>query len=118
MKALNNIILPDGMIWVNQYHQSIVQEEAWTGDGTHILWKGPQIAGNPVRLEAMEGQCWIPQATVQAIAELVYEDLIVLTWFNSTYNCTMFSKDGIMYQFNEVLPNRGVYTGHINLVLI
>lgn len=68
---LNDIELPRGMLWVDEFNWSALQKSVERGiTGAQIIDVVSRIAGRPITLQAVQDQGWIRRDVLQSVLAL------------------------------------------------
>ena len=71
MMRLDNLILPDGLLWTDQYaSQAVVQTIKRTLAGSLVVFHAGNTAGREITLESSQDSGWFSRAQVEALASL------------------------------------------------
>jgi len=71
MIRLNNVVLPDGLVWTDEFAaQSVAQTVRRTLDGSVVVFYGHHTGGLSITLESEPDAGWLTRAQVEALALL------------------------------------------------
>ena len=71
MIRLNNVVLPDGLVWTDEFAaQSVAQTVRRTLDGSVVVFYGQHSGGLPITLESEPDAGWLTRAQVEALSLL------------------------------------------------
>ena len=125
-KSLGGVALPDGtdeygsIEWPDRYDWApVAQRQARTLGGALVVYEAALTAAQPVTLEAREPVCWLPEATVQALAALaaVADASYTLTFGAESYRVA-FDHARAALEMTPIWPHAALFTGRIRLITI
>jgi hypothetical protein len=68
MIRLDNVVLPDGLVWSNEFAaQAVAQTVRRTLDGSVVVFYGQHSGGLPITLESEPDAGWFTRAQVEAL---------------------------------------------------
>ena len=70
MIQLDTLVLPDGLVWSDEFAPSVPQTTLRTLDGSLVVFHGQHSAGLPITLESEADAGWLARVQVEGIAAL------------------------------------------------
>jgi hypothetical protein len=98
MITLDDINLPDDLIWVDEYAYTPVKQTIATAvDGSLVIEAAAVQAGRPVTLQGEDNAAWIDRSTLEALRAKQYQPALVmmLTLNGNSFSVLFMQPDGI-----------------------
>ena len=70
MIQLDTLLLPNGLVWTDEFAPSVPQTTLRTLDGSLVVFHGQHSAGLPITLESEADAGWLTRVQVEGIAVL------------------------------------------------
>ncbi|MBF0212197.1 MAG: hypothetical protein HQM00_01390 [Magnetococcales bacterium] len=121
MKQLEEVPLPDGLMWNDRHDAAPVEQTVVrTLGGKPVIWAQPRKGGTPVTLVAQSDAAWLDRSTVEALAVLAAQPgaSFTLIWENWS-GTVMFRHDTPpALSVTPLWPGHDRYTATIRLLLV
>lgn len=104
--TLENITLPDGLSWVEEFNSSgVAQTTKRTLAGSLVVFHAPLVGGRDITLESSSNMGWVDRDAVEALQLMSNQPGMVYSLLlrGVTYNVLFRHQDGTAFEATPVL---------------
>ena len=107
MIKLDDITLPDGLIWEDEFDWTPVSQElAVTISGLLLVQEGVALAGRPITLKGYDDGCWAARSVIESLCALAQtaDTVMTLTIGTNTKSVIFRRGNAAPIEARQVIP--------------